>query len=93
MAKINSMRILGLDEHPTEACFYIINENEQKMVEDIYQYFCDCQDLQQTATYCNAKGYRTKIRYTRPTVKKGRKFRHDLSAEKYTTERIFALSS
>jgi hypothetical protein len=25
----NSMPVLGLDEHPTEACFYIINKKEQ----------------------------------------------------------------
>jgi DNA invertase Pin-like site-specific DNA recombinase len=68
-----SMPVLGLDEHPTEACFYLVNETEQKIVTDIFRYFCLNGDLQKTANYCNKKGYKTKERYTRPKVEKGRK--------------------
>lgn len=69
----NSMPILGLDEHPTEACFYLINETEQKIVTDIFRHFCSTGDLQKTSNYCNRKGYRTKQRYTRAKVEKGQK--------------------
>lgn len=69
----NSLPILGLDEHPTEACFYIINKEEQKIVTDIFRHFCACGDLQQTVNYCEKKGYRTKQRYTRPKVEEGKK--------------------
>lgn len=69
----NSLAILGIDEHPTEACFYLINEEEQKIVKDIFRHFCACGDLQQTAKYCAMKGYKTKERYTRPKVEKGKK--------------------
>lgn len=68
-----SMPVLGLDEHPTEACFYVINQDEQKIVTDIFRYFCLNGDLQKTANYCNKKGYQTKERYTRPKVEKGKK--------------------
>jgi DNA invertase Pin-like site-specific DNA recombinase len=68
-----SMPILGLDEHPTEACFYTINREEQKIVTDIFRYFCSTGDLQKTANYCNKKGYRTKVRFTRPKIEKGQK--------------------
>ena len=69
----SSVPILGLDEHPTEACFYVINKQEQEIVKDIFRHFCRCQDLQQTASYCNLKGYKTKQRYTRPKLDKGKK--------------------
>ena len=69
----NSLPILGLDEHPTEACFYVINQEEQKIVKDIFDNFCSNQDLQKTAKYCQKKAYCTKIRYTRPKVEKGQK--------------------
>ncbi len=68
-----SMPVLGLDEHPTEACFYLINPAEKKIVEDIFNHFCSSEDLQKTAQYCHKKAYCTKIRYTRPKVDKGQK--------------------
>lgn len=69
----NSLAILGIDEHPSEACFYVINKKEQKIVKDIFRHFCACGDLQQTAKYCELKGYKTKERFTRAKVEKGKK--------------------
>jgi DNA invertase Pin-like site-specific DNA recombinase len=69
----NSLTILGLDEHPTETCFYVINKDEQRIVVDIFRHFCSSGDLQQTAQYCAMKGYKTKERYTRAKVEKGKK--------------------
>lgn len=69
----NSMSVLGINEHPTEACFYVINLEEQKIVKDIFTYFCNCGDLQKTVNYCAEKGYRNKVRKTREKVEKGTK--------------------
>lgn len=63
--------VLGLDPHPELACFYVINPNEQKIVEDIYRKFVDTQSLQATAKYCNERGYKTKKVMTQRRVEKG----------------------
>lgn len=87
-----SMPVLGLDEHPTEACFYVINKAEQQVVVDIFRYFSSCGDLQKTASYCNKKGYRTKERYTRPKLEKGKKIPPKLvGGEPYNRKNLRAL--
>ena len=51
----------------------MINQAEQIIVKDIFRHFCACGDLHHTVKYCEKKGYKTKERYTRPKVEKGKR--------------------
>jgi DNA invertase Pin-like site-specific DNA recombinase len=60
--------ILGLDPHPTKTGFYTINIEEQLIINDIFRHFVSSGSLKVTSDYCNEKGYRTKVRYTREKI-------------------------
>ena len=64
----STLPILGLDPHPTKSCIYVRNEEEIKIVKDIFREFVKTKSHTQTLEYCKAKGYKTKARMTRQKV-------------------------
>jgi DNA invertase Pin-like site-specific DNA recombinase len=68
---VATMPILALDAHPTKLGMYVINESERNVVEDIFEQFCSLGgSLTELAKYCDKRGYRTKIRYTKEKTDK-----------------------
>lgn len=59
---------LGLDLHPTKVGFYIINQQELKIVLDIIQAFVRLKSYADTLNYCSQKNYRTKRYVTKEKV-------------------------
>ena len=62
---------LGLDAHPTKTGKYVNNQKEGKQVFDIAQRCIElggiCKELE---LYCEKKGYKTKVRWTREKIDK-----------------------
>lgn len=64
----NTVPILGLDPHPSKSCVYVRNEDEIKIVKDIFREFLKTKSHKSTIDYCNAKGYKTKARMTKSKI-------------------------
>ncbi len=62
--------VLGLDPHPTQAGFYVINKEEQKMVTEIFSLFARTSSYDAVVKYCQEKGYRSKTRMTKEKIDK-----------------------
>ena len=62
--------VLGIDPHETKTGFYVVNRDEQSIVQDIFRHFVETGSLKVTTEYCQTKGYRTKSRMTREKIDK-----------------------
>jgi DNA invertase Pin-like site-specific DNA recombinase len=64
----SSIPVLGLECHPTMACIYVINSDEQKIDIDIFNKFAELGNLKALEHYCRSMGYKTKMRMTEKRI-------------------------
>ena len=66
-AKVNNGKdhtcqpILGIDPHPTKAGIYVINEEEKKIANEIYEKFSKTGSIKATLEHCHKKKFKRKV--------------------------------
>jgi len=68
-----TVAVLGLDPHPTQTGFYVINKEKQKIVTEIYSPFAKTASYTKVIEYCREKGYQRKSRMSQWKVVKGQR--------------------
>lgn len=66
----SSSPVLGLDKHPTMACFYVINPTEQKIVISIFSKFLELGSVRATVQFCNERKFVTKAKIVKEKIDK-----------------------
>ena len=60
--------MLGLDAHDTMTGKYLLNKPELEIVADFMTKFTELKSFKETVDYCNQRGYKTKVRWTKEKI-------------------------